>query len=224
MDELSKKDLVEGEEAFERFDLLVGKVLSVPREEILRRHAEHKKRSIESGNKRGPLGQDQVRRQVSSDPEVPKWVDSLTDRCLRTEEALDSKLKLSRPAVDYWPNGFQELVKDMEFAAEYFRLHCQKAEHIMHSAKAPSEFSVQTDVPPPLRVRLLFADSIVHYEKPILDNSQSELQTITGKLLVKTSYQSYRLEHDGIQMSTEEAAEFLLKDMFELVLSAEPIE
>ncbi len=89
----------------------------------------------------------------------------------------------------------------------------------MHSAKAPSEFSVQTDVPRPLRVRLLLANSMVHYEKPILDNSQSELQTINGELFVKASNQSYWLEHNGVQMSTEETAEFLLKDMFELVLS-----
>ena len=54
MDELTRKDLIEGDEAFKRFDRLVGKVLSVPREEILRRHAEHKKRSAASGNKRGP--------------------------------------------------------------------------------------------------------------------------------------------------------------------------
>ena len=54
MDELLRKDLVEGPEAFERFDALVGKVLSVPRQEILRRDAEHKKRSALSGKKRGP--------------------------------------------------------------------------------------------------------------------------------------------------------------------------
>lgn len=54
MKELTKKDLVEGPEAFERFDALVGKVMSVPRKEILKRHAEHKKRVAKSGNKRGP--------------------------------------------------------------------------------------------------------------------------------------------------------------------------
>ena len=54
MKELTKKDLVEGDEAFERFDALVGKVLSVPRKEILKRHAEHKRKANTSGNKRGP--------------------------------------------------------------------------------------------------------------------------------------------------------------------------
>lgn len=54
MDELAKKDLVEGQEAFDRFDKLVGKVLSVPREEILRRDAEHKRTAHLRGNKRGP--------------------------------------------------------------------------------------------------------------------------------------------------------------------------
>ncbi|MBV8897475.1 MAG: hypothetical protein JO051_13265 [Acidobacteriaceae bacterium] len=54
MDELLKKDLVEGPEAFERFDALVGKVLSVPRDEILRRDAKHKQTSHLRGKKRGP--------------------------------------------------------------------------------------------------------------------------------------------------------------------------
>ena len=54
MEELAKRDMVEGPEAFRRFDALVGKILSVPREEILRRHAEYKKRSSLNGNKRGP--------------------------------------------------------------------------------------------------------------------------------------------------------------------------
>lgn len=54
MDELLKKDLVEGDAAFKRFDALVGKVLGVPREKIQRRHAEHKKRSNANPRKRGP--------------------------------------------------------------------------------------------------------------------------------------------------------------------------
>lgn len=54
MEELTKKDLVEGKEAFKRFDALVEKVLSVPREEILRRDAEHKRTVHLRGKKRGP--------------------------------------------------------------------------------------------------------------------------------------------------------------------------
>jgi hypothetical protein len=54
MDELLRKDLVEGKEAFDRFDALVGKVLSVPREEILKRDAEHKQTAHLRGKKRGP--------------------------------------------------------------------------------------------------------------------------------------------------------------------------
>jgi hypothetical protein len=54
MDELTKKDLVEGKEAFRRFDALVGKVLSVPREEVLRRDAKHKGTVHLRGKKRGP--------------------------------------------------------------------------------------------------------------------------------------------------------------------------
>lgn len=54
MDELTKKDLVEGKEAFRRFDALVGKVLAVPRKEILQRDAKHKKTVHLRGKKRGP--------------------------------------------------------------------------------------------------------------------------------------------------------------------------
>ncbi len=61
MDELAKKDLVEGKEAFDRFDSLVGKVLSVPREEVLRRHAEHKRTFHLRGKKRGPKPKQPVR-------------------------------------------------------------------------------------------------------------------------------------------------------------------
>ncbi len=52
--ELTKKDMVEGPEAFERFDALVGKVLSVPRKEIQKRHAKHKATVHLRGKKRGP--------------------------------------------------------------------------------------------------------------------------------------------------------------------------
>jgi hypothetical protein len=54
MDELLRKDLIEGKEAFDRFDALVGKVMSVPREEILKRDAEHKRTVHLRGKKRGP--------------------------------------------------------------------------------------------------------------------------------------------------------------------------
>lgn len=54
MKELPNKDMVEGDEAFKRFDALVGKVMAVPREEILRRDAEHKRTVHLRGKKRGP--------------------------------------------------------------------------------------------------------------------------------------------------------------------------
>jgi hypothetical protein len=54
MDELLRKDQVEGEEAFQRFDALVGKVMSVPVAEIRRRDAEHKRTVHLRGKKRGP--------------------------------------------------------------------------------------------------------------------------------------------------------------------------
>ncbi|HLH03663.1 MAG TPA: hypothetical protein VKX25_12895 [Bryobacteraceae bacterium] len=54
MDELSKKEMVEGPEAFKRFDALVGKVLSVSKEELLRREVKHQKAAHLRGKKRGP--------------------------------------------------------------------------------------------------------------------------------------------------------------------------
>ena len=65
MDELARKDLVEGKEAFRRFDALVGKVLAVPREEILQRDAKHKKTVHLRGKKRGPKPKQHF---VSRDP------------------------------------------------------------------------------------------------------------------------------------------------------------
>jgi hypothetical protein len=67
MKELTKKDMVEGPEAFDRFDSLVGKVMAVPREEILKRAAAHKKRVDRRGNKRGPKPK---QRDVSPDSSV----------------------------------------------------------------------------------------------------------------------------------------------------------
>ena len=67
MDELLNKDLVEGKEAFQRFDALVGKVLAVPRNEILRRHTKHKKTVHLRGKKRGPKAKPP---DVSHDPAV----------------------------------------------------------------------------------------------------------------------------------------------------------
>jgi hypothetical protein len=64
----AREDLVNGDEGLERFDALVGKVMSVPRKEILRRDAVHKKRVAKTGNKRGP--KPKPRPDVSHDPDV----------------------------------------------------------------------------------------------------------------------------------------------------------
>jgi hypothetical protein len=47
-------EMIEGPEAFTRFDALVRKVLSVPHEEIMRREAEYKRQSAMNPNRRGP--------------------------------------------------------------------------------------------------------------------------------------------------------------------------
>jgi hypothetical protein len=64
MDELAKKDLVEGPKALKRFNSLVRKVMSVPREEILRRDAEWRRNL--RGKKRGP----KPKQSSSPDPDV----------------------------------------------------------------------------------------------------------------------------------------------------------
>jgi len=68
MKELPNKDMLEGKEAFKRFDALVGKVLSVSREEILRREAKHKQTAHLRGKKRGPKPKQP---NVSPDPDGP---------------------------------------------------------------------------------------------------------------------------------------------------------
>jgi hypothetical protein len=47
-------EMIEGPEAYKRFDALVRKVLSVPHEEIMRREAEYKRQSALNPNRRGP--------------------------------------------------------------------------------------------------------------------------------------------------------------------------
>lgn len=56
IDEINKLDdeSVQGEEAFQRFDALVGKVMSVPMSEIKERAAKHKDTVHLRGKKRGP--------------------------------------------------------------------------------------------------------------------------------------------------------------------------
>lgn len=53
--ERQRLDCIEGtEEAFQRFDALVRKVMSVPHSEIMRREAEYRKRSLANPHRRGP--------------------------------------------------------------------------------------------------------------------------------------------------------------------------
>jgi hypothetical protein len=47
-------EMIEGPEAFTRFDNLVGSVLSIPRSVILKREAEYKKQAALNPHKRGP--------------------------------------------------------------------------------------------------------------------------------------------------------------------------
>ncbi len=47
-------DVIEGPEAFRRFNAAMGKILSVSKEELLRREAEYKRRSDANPRKRGP--------------------------------------------------------------------------------------------------------------------------------------------------------------------------
>jgi hypothetical protein len=67
MEELANKELIEGPEAFERFDALVGKVLSVSRETALKRDAEHKATAHLRGKKRGPKPPSKIPEVVSAE-------------------------------------------------------------------------------------------------------------------------------------------------------------
>ena len=50
----TEPERMEGVEAMERFNALVRKVLSVPREEIMRREAEYRRLAALNPHKRGP--------------------------------------------------------------------------------------------------------------------------------------------------------------------------
>ncbi|MGA8030717.1 MAG: hypothetical protein WB992_26530 [Bryobacteraceae bacterium] len=60
-------EYIEGSEAFMRFKGAMKAILSVPREEILRREAEYKKQAALNPRKRGPKPK---RKSVSPDPAV----------------------------------------------------------------------------------------------------------------------------------------------------------
>lgn len=47
-------DMIEGTEAFKRFETAMRRVLSVPHSEIQRRVEEHRKEAAKNPNKRGP--------------------------------------------------------------------------------------------------------------------------------------------------------------------------
>lgn len=50
----AEKEYIEGPEAFKRFDAAMGKILSVSKEEIVRREEEYRKQAALNPNKRGP--------------------------------------------------------------------------------------------------------------------------------------------------------------------------
>lgn len=50
----SQPEMEEGPKAWKNFDSLMGKVLSVPHSEILRREKEYQKRAKANPNRRGP--------------------------------------------------------------------------------------------------------------------------------------------------------------------------
>lgn len=57
-------DCAEGKEAFKRFDITMGKLLSVSHDELQRREAEYQKESKANPNRRGP--KPKVKRRRSS--------------------------------------------------------------------------------------------------------------------------------------------------------------
>jgi hypothetical protein len=63
-------EMIEGSEAFERFDALVGAALSVPRSVILKREAAYKKQAAKNPNRRGPKPKKDASRAPGASPQA----------------------------------------------------------------------------------------------------------------------------------------------------------
>ena len=61
-------EMIEGPEAYARFDSAMSKLLAVPRSELLRREAEYRKHAEQNPNKRGPKRK--AKPSASADPAV----------------------------------------------------------------------------------------------------------------------------------------------------------
>ena len=63
-------EFIEGPEAFRRFDNLVGALIAVPREEILRREAAYKRISDANPRKRGPKRKPSAASPGAAEPKI----------------------------------------------------------------------------------------------------------------------------------------------------------
>lgn len=107
----------------------------------------------------------------------------------------------------------------MRFAIDYFRAQCHGGRHVIENARHPSQYQVVAQPPYSAGVELWSDDAPIHYKKETRENTRAESDVLTGYFIVRTDYnEAFWLEHKGKRMSTPQAAEFLLAELFELII------
>jgi hypothetical protein len=145
-----------------------------------------------------------------------EWIDVLAERCKQRTDREDAARELYRLAVSARPVVFEELIKELRFAIEYFRERCEEGRHILHIRSRPLMFEVSAEAPYSSSVRLAISDASVSYWKEILPTPRSKPQHFSGRLLIKIDFhQSFWLEHQGNRLSVGQASQFLLKEFLE---------
>lgn len=142
------------------------------------------------------------------------------EHCRRKADQEDSARELYSMALNHKTYVFNELVKELRFAIQYFRERCEDARYLHDVASWPNEYKVTADAPYSSYVEIHCVDAAVHYLKSIRENPRADTQNITGRVLIKTNYhQSFWFEHEGKRLDVNRVARFLLAEMFRLVIS-----
>jgi hypothetical protein len=117
-----------------------------------------------------------------------QWIDALSERCRQRSQREDTARELYRLAVSARPVVFEELLKELRFAIEYFRERCEEGDRILHLRSRPSDFEVTAQPPYSSSVSLGVADASVSYRKEIRPNPRSAAQHFSGRLLIKIDF------------------------------------